>query len=142
MEKDDHLVADIVDGGESLLFLPVNRPVKDQDLEHHEETISSSTTPRGDYNYFFHQEESSDDHNSLVQESEVHDDKEDEAEEEIPTSDTDADAVYNFGPNEGDPTSPITINLTKSGLVADDETHDGICIIFGILSLIPLVIVL
>lgn len=124
MEKDDHLVADIVDGGESLLFLPVNRPVKDQDLEHHEETISSSTTPRGDYNYFFHQEESSDDHNSLVQESEVHDDKEDEAEEEIPTSDTDADAVYNFGPNEGDPTSPITINLTKSGLVADDETHD------------------
>lgn len=124
MEKDDHLVADIVHGGESLLFLPVNRPVKDQDLEHHEETISSSTTPRGDYNYFFHQEESSDDHNSLVQESEVHDDKEDEAEEEIPTSDTDADAVYNFGPNEGDPTSPITINLTKSGLVADDETHD------------------
>lgn len=130
MEPDDHhLVADIVHGGESLLFLPVNGRVKDQVLEHHEKIISSSSSR----NHFFHEEEPAhdhDDHNSVRQETEEHEDKEDEAEEEIPTSDSDADVVHNFGPYETDPTSPIIINLTKSGLVAGDETHDGTCIIF------------
>lgn len=111
MEKDDHLVADIVHGGESLLFLSVDgrrrRPVKDH-------------VHGDDYNYYFPQKD-------LVQKSQLHDcDKE---EEEIHMSDTDTDtdtdAVHNFGPIETDPTSPITINLTESGLVADDETYDG-----------------
>ena len=137
MDKDDHLVADIVHGGESLLFLFVDdHHGKDHlDLDHHQETTSSSTTLHDDYNYHFHQEEDSadDDGNSQVQESQLHNEKEYEAEEEIHISDTDIDididVVHNFGSNESDPTSPITINLTKSvhGLVTDDETYDEKC---------------
>ena len=137
MDKDDHLVAGIVHGGESLLFLSVDdRHGKDHlDLDHHQETTSSSTTPRDDYNYHFHQEEdlADDDGNSQVQESQLHNEKEDEAEEEIHISDTnidiDIDVLHNFGSNESDPTSPITINQTKivHGLVTNDETYDKKC---------------
>ncbi|KAK9278433.1 hypothetical protein L1049_027998 [Liquidambar formosana] len=52
-------------------------------------------------------------------------DREDVVEEEIPSKDT--DSVYDCDTNEGGPSSPIALDLNKSGMGADDEIFDEEC---------------
>ncbi|WVZ15729.1 hypothetical protein V8G54_013295 [Vigna mungo] len=113
--ESDHLVADIIAGGETLLFVHNDQPLR---------THSSSdefTSPRDslveeelEENYstetlFFHKPFVSDIEN--VQEV-----------EEFPAED--ADSVPNSIPDESRPTSPITLNLYKSDSPDSDKNCD------------------
>lgn len=115
--ESDHLVADIICGGETLLFVHNNKPQR---------ILSSS-------------EEFSSPRDSLIEDSEencsteslsfhksplVSDFENEQDAEEFPAED--ADSVPNSVPAESRPTSSITLNLYKSDLVGSDKNYDGI----------------
>uniref|UniRef100_A0A5B7BZN7 Ribosomal protein L34Ae n=1 Tax=Davidia involucrata TaxID=16924 RepID=A0A5B7BZN7_DAVIN len=107
----DHLVADIIHGGEALVFLPTRNPQNDkifaeETVNHHEPVVDEAFTAT----------EQSSIYGTPTSESE-HDE-----EEEIPTRDT--DSAYHDG---GGLTSPIIINLNQSGSVINDETSNEKC---------------
>ncbi|KAL2625968.1 hypothetical protein GLYMA_07G091900v4 [Glycine max] len=113
--ESDHLVADIICGGETLLFVHNNKPQR---------ILSSS-------------EEFSSPRDSLIEDSEencsteslsfhksplVSDFENEQDAEEFPAED--ADSVPNSVPAESRPTSSITLNLYKSDLVGSDNNYD------------------
>ncbi|TKY44713.1 structural constituent of ribosome [Spatholobus suberectus] len=114
MER-DHLVADIICGGETLLFVHNNQPQRTHSST--EEFISprDSLIEDSEENY---STETLSFHKSPL----VSDFENDEAEELFPAED--ADSVPNSVPAESSPTSPITLNLYKSDLVDSDKNYD------------------
>lgn len=124
IERDD-IVADIICGGEELVFRHNNKP--------HERTRSSSEDFISPQDSLIEEEESF--CNETETEGEVHkspqvSDFETEEEEEATEGEIfqteDADSV----PNR--PTSPITLNLCKSDLVDSDKNYDGMFILLHI----------
>lgn len=122
----DHLVADIICGGETLSFVHNNHPQRstthsseefitprDSLIEESEENYSTETL-------YFHKSPLVSDFETEVEEEEA---------EEFHAED--ADSVPNSVPVENRPTSPITINLYKSDIVDSDKNYDdGIYKIF------------
>ncbi|XP_057480884.1 uncharacterized protein LOC130767856 isoform X2 [Actinidia eriantha] len=108
----DHLVADIISGGEALQFLPTGNPRNDLCCDEAEATY----------------EEPEEDFRSPASESEF--EGEDDIEGEIPETE-DTDSAFNSDTNDCGDTTQLTMNQDKSGLVADDETleekrgHEG-----------------
>ncbi|GAV85428.1 DUF1666 domain-containing protein, partial [Cephalotus follicularis] len=117
----DHLVADIIHGGESLVFLPNNcyqrhqQHIAKEFINSHESVIGED-----DQDESFAGDQFSL-HGSHASESDDRDDA-DEIKEEIPAGD--ADLVLDSNQNRGGPTSPITIENEKSGLVGNDSCNE------------------
>ncbi|CAJ1951907.1 unnamed protein product [Sphenostylis stenocarpa] len=112
----DHLVADIIGGGESLLFVHNNQPHR---------THSSSDefiSPRDSLVEEESEEKYSTETLSFHKSSLVSDFENEEEEEEFPAED--ADSVPNSVPDESRPTSPITLNLYKSDSPDSDKIYD------------------
>ncbi|ESW24750.1 hypothetical protein PHAVU_004G156800 [Phaseolus vulgaris] len=116
----DHLVADIICGGEALLFVHNNHP---------RITHSSSdefTTPRDSLIEEDQSEEKYSTETLSFHKSPLVSDSENEEEtEEFPAED--ADSV----PNQSRPTSPITLNLYKSDSLESDKNYDEDCVEIG-----------
>ncbi|KAG5009393.1 hypothetical protein JHK87_017908 [Glycine soja] len=123
--ESDHLVADIICGGETLLFVHNNKPQR---------ILSSS-------------EEFSSPRDSLIEDSEencsteslsfhksplVSDFENEQDAEEFPAED--ADSVPNSVPAESRPTSSITLNLYKSDLVGSDKNYDEDHVEIGVIE--------
>ncbi|KAL2625970.1 hypothetical protein GLYMA_07G091900v4 [Glycine max] len=123
--ESDHLVADIICGGETLLFVHNNKPQR---------ILSSS-------------EEFSSPRDSLIEDSEencsteslsfhksplVSDFENEQDAEEFPAED--ADSVPNSVPAESRPTSSITLNLYKSDLVGSDNNYDEDHVEIGVIE--------
>ncbi|XVF09606.1 hypothetical protein REPUB_Repub07fG0108300 [Reevesia pubescens] len=131
MEK-DHLVADIIHGGESLVFLPDNsfQYMTQNDVEEsmnpHDDQLTSE-----DQEYASYSTEQFSAHDSTpCSDSEHHDDDDDTeiVDEEISIKDT--DSLQNFDINQNGPTpivSSILTELDKSDQVDYDEDDDEIC---------------
>ncbi|XP_027357386.1 uncharacterized protein LOC113866787 [Abrus precatorius] len=114
----DHLVADIICGGETLLFLHNNHPQSTHSSSEEFITPQNSLIEETEENY-------STETLSLHKSPVVSDfeNEEEEGEEEFPAED--ADSVPNFVQVESRPTSPITLNLSKShDLVDSDKNYD------------------
>ena len=112
--ESDHLVADIIGGGEALLFVHNNQPLM---------THSSSdefTSPRDSLIEEEPEEKYSTETLCFHKSPLVSDLENEEEAEEFPAED--ADSV----PNESRPTSPITLNLYKSDSLDSDKNYDGI----------------
>ncbi|XP_061374779.1 uncharacterized protein LOC133316996 [Gastrolobium bilobum] len=120
----DHIVADIIGGGETLVFLHKNDPqrthssseefislIEDTEENYASETLSVHKSPLV-----------SDFENEVAEEAEV----------EFPTQD--ADSVPNSVPVESRPTSPITLNIHKSDLVDSDKICDEDHVDIGIIK--------
>lgn len=125
IDREDHLVADIVCGGETLLFLHKNHPQGNNSSS--EEFISPQDSLIEEDSEENNSTETLSIHNSpLVSEfeNEVTEEVEEEEEEEFPAED--ADSVPNSVPIESRPTSPITLNIHKSDIVDSDKNCDGI----------------
>ncbi|KAH1234183.1 hypothetical protein GmHk_09G026457 [Glycine max] len=123
--ESDHLVADIICGGETLLFVHKNQPQR---------THSSSdefTSPRDslveDLEENYSTETLSFHKSPLVSDFENEQDA-----EEFPAED--ADSVPNSVPAESRPTSPITLNLYKSDLVDSDKNYDEDHVEIGVIE--------
>ncbi|XWS37652.1 hypothetical protein CRYUN_Cryun19dG0063400 [Craigia yunnanensis] len=131
MEK-DHLVANIIHGGESLVFLPDNSFHRTQnDVEesmnpHVDQLITSEDQEYASYST----EQFSAHDSSPCSDSEHHDEDDDTdlLDQEIPTKNE--DSLQNFDVNQDGPTpmvSPILTELDKSNQVDNDEDGDEIC---------------
>ncbi|RDX82467.1 hypothetical protein CR513_36744, partial [Mucuna pruriens] len=112
--ESDHLVADIICGGETLLFVHNHQPQRT--LSSSEEFISPRDSLIEDSEENYSTETLSFHKSPLVSDFET------EEEEEFPAED--ADSVPNSVPVESRPTSPITLNLYKSDLVDSDKNYD------------------
>ncbi|KAK7380044.1 hypothetical protein VNO78_32394 [Psophocarpus tetragonolobus] len=110
--ENDHLVADIICGGETLLFVHNNQPQRTHSSS--EEFIS----PRDSLVEDSEQEENYSTETLSFHKSPLVSDFENEEEAE------DADSVPNSVPTESRPTSPITVNLYKSDLADSDKNYD------------------
>ncbi|KAK7291430.1 hypothetical protein RIF29_06567 [Crotalaria pallida] len=131
----DHLVADIICGGESLLFHHNNEP------QNQRTTTCSSSEEFISLSNSFNEKDSEENYTSevsfhkspLVSDFETEDAEaiSEAEEEEFPITTRDADSV----PNPARPTSPITLNLYKSSdLVDSDRKCDEHDIGFGIIK--------
>ncbi|KAL5751334.1 hypothetical protein ACOSP7_025937 [Xanthoceras sorbifolium] len=130
-QQQHHLVADIIHGGESLLFLHNNNNnnhVHQEFTNPHKQVITEDDQ---DYQSFDTAQYSSDhDHDSsspCSSESDQANDGDDEesaaVEQEIPRRHND-DSVYDSDANHhGGPTSPITVEIERSGS-ADNDNFD------------------
>lgn len=108
--ENDHLVADIIHGGEALKFLPNDNLQKDRSSFSDQEFISAGGSLIEE------------DQNDMSQGSES---EQDHIAEEIPVRDT--ASVCNSVPNDQVwTTSPITIELHRSELRRNDKRCDGI----------------
>lgn len=118
----DHLVADIICGGEALLFLHNN---KEPQRTHYSSSQELFIIPQDS----FVEEDSEEKYSTetlSVHKSPLVSDFETEAEAAEEGDAGDADSVPNSVPVESRPTSPITLNLYKSDLVVDsDKNYDG-----------------
>ncbi|KAF1886251.1 hypothetical protein Lal_00045481 [Lupinus albus] len=122
----DHLVADIICGGESLVFLHNNEPQIQRTCSSSEEFITLSGSFNEDSEETYTSETLSFHKSPLVSDFET---EEAEEEEESPIT-RDADSVQ----NSVRPTSPITLNLYKSDLVDTDKNCDEDQISFEIIE--------
>ncbi|KAJ0047575.1 hypothetical protein Pint_16484 [Pistacia integerrima] len=118
----DHLVADIIHGGESLVFLHNTTFHRSQQTH-----VQEFTNPQHDKVVEDHQEYQSFDSSqysardsSPCSESEHEDDDYDDLEEQEEIPPTDPDSAYNSVPNHGGSTTPIS----KSDLVGNDQNCD------------------
>ncbi|BAU02789.1 uncharacterized protein HKW66_Vig0122940 [Vigna angularis] len=114
--ESDHLVADIIGGGETLLFVHNDQPLR---------THSSSdefTSPRDSLVEEELEENYSTETLSFHKSPVVSDIENVQEVEEFPAED--ADSVPNSVPDESRPTSPITLNLYKSDSPDSDKNCD------------------
>lgn len=110
----DHLVADIIHGGESLVFLHDNSFYRDQD--HVQEFVEPQKE---------HVVEDQDESFDTAQHSEHDDDVSDVREEQIPARDNRSGCTSDT--NNGGSSFPVVIDPhNKSVLVESDESSDGI----------------
>ncbi|KAA8542707.1 hypothetical protein F0562_023794 [Nyssa sinensis] len=109
----DHLVADIIGGGESLVFLRNRNLQKDQifaeEIVNHHEPVDEET-----------------DESFITEQSSIYgtpaSESEHNMEEEIPKGDT--DSAYNCDTNDGGLISPITMDSNRSGPEIHEEISD------------------
>lgn len=126
IDQRDHLVADIICGGETLLFLHNNEPQRTHSSS--EEFISLRDSFNEDSEENYTSETLSFHKSPLVSDFET-EEAETRAVEEFPTRE-DADSVPNSVTVESRPTAHITLNLYKSDLVDSDKNYDGISLYF------------
>lgn len=126
----DLLVADIIGGGESLLFLP-KHPRRNQTLSEEFITPQESLFEDPDEDSALEIENLS---VKCVHESDGEHEVEDVFEEEIPTRD--ADSVYKSETNQGGPYMLISKDLHKSEVEDNDKNCDGNCNMSRHLSLL------
>ncbi|KAL2321196.1 hypothetical protein Fmac_030165 [Flemingia macrophylla] len=112
----DHLVADIICGGETLLFVHNNQPQRTHSSSEEFTSPRDSLVEGSEENY---STETLSFHKSPL----VSDFENNEEAEEFPAEDADSVPKYSV-PVESRPTSPITLNLHKSDLVHSDKNHD------------------
>lgn len=135
-ERDHHLVADIVHGGDSLVFLSNNSPSYDKIQRH---AVQEFVNP-GDYEFGDEEEQMLDDDqedDSFASDEQLsvraaagtseseQDDKKNEKEQDQEILTTDADSSYDTAPYPGGPNSPVTSHLNKSGLLESDYNSGG-----------------
>ncbi|XP_020212210.1 uncharacterized protein LOC109796811 isoform X2 [Cajanus cajan] len=113
--ESDHLVADIICGGETLLFVHKKQPQRTHSSSEEFTSPRDSLVEDSEENY---STETLSFHKSPL----VSDFENEEEGEEFPTED--ADSVPNSVPVESRPTSPITLNLHKSDLVHSDKNYN------------------
>ncbi|OAY59184.1 uncharacterized protein LOC110619602 isoform X1 [Manihot esculenta] len=123
----DHLVADVIHGGESLVFLS-NRSVTQRTQNHVQEFVNSrqSLEDEDDDNDDDEDDSDSDEQFSILASagSEAkHNDSDPMVEEAEDMTARDADSVQDSGPEHGGPTSPFTTYRQKNSLVDSDENY-------------------
>ncbi|OAY59183.1 uncharacterized protein LOC110619602 isoform X2 [Manihot esculenta] len=124
----DHLVADVIHGGESLVFLS-NRSVTQRTQNHVQEFVNSrqSLEDEDDDNDDDEDDSDSDEQFSILASagSEAkHNDSDPMVEEAEDMTARDADSVQDSGPEHGGPTSPFTTYRQKNSLVDSDENYE------------------
>lgn len=123
MQQSGHLEANILDGGETLIFMQDNsdheHPIQDpgEEIVNPDEEAFSQEGHEESYN-----SEELSVYSSAALES-VHSD-EVVGEEEIPPA-RDTDSSYACQTNKNDPTSIRTLNRIKSGLIMDNSNNKG-----------------
>ncbi|KEH27032.1 DUF1666 family protein [Medicago truncatula] len=142
----DHLVADIIYGGEALVFLHSNNESQrndsfsyeeEEEEEEEEEKEEEFITPQDSFIEEFSSEENFSTENLYVHhKSPIVSDFETETNEtEIQTEEEDADSVPDSVPIENRTTSPITLNLYKrDDLVESDKNYDEKYIDIGVIK--------
>lgn len=121
-------MADVIHGGESLVFLS-NRSVTQRTQNHVQEFVNSRQSLEDE-------DDDEDDSDSDEQFSILasagseakHNDSDPMVEEAEDMTARDADSVQDSGPEHGGPTSPFTTYRQKNSLVDSDENYGGICI--------------
>ncbi|XP_058009898.1 uncharacterized protein LOC110661453 isoform X3 [Hevea brasiliensis] len=122
----DHLVADIVLGGESLVFLS-NTSITQRTQNHVQEFVNQRQSLKGEDND--DETSASDDEKFSVLASAGSESKYDDAdpvvkeEEEEDMTTRDADSVFDSAPDHGGPTTPITTYRQKNGLMDSDKNY-------------------
>ncbi|XP_058009897.1 uncharacterized protein LOC110661453 isoform X2 [Hevea brasiliensis] len=123
----DHLVADIVLGGESLVFLS-NTSITQRTQNHVQEFVNQRQSLKGEDND--DETSASDDEKFSVLASAGSESKYDDAdpvvkeEEEEDMTTRDADSVFDSAPDHGGPTTPITTYRQKNGLMDSDKNYE------------------
>ena len=123
MQQSGPLEANILDGGETLIFMQDNSDHEDpirvpgEEIVNPDEEAFSQECNEASYN-----SEELSVYSSAALES-VHSD-EAVGEEEIPPA-RDTDSSYAYQTNKNDPTSRRTLNQMKSGLIMDNKNNKG-----------------
>ncbi|XP_057992646.1 uncharacterized protein LOC110648640 isoform X2 [Hevea brasiliensis] len=121
----DHLVADIIHGSDSLVFLS-NTSIAQRTQNHVQEFVNSRQPVEGeDDDCTFASDEQFYVLASADSESEHNDADHMVEEEEEEMTARDADSVQDSAPDHGSPTTTIATNRQKSGLVDSDENYGG-----------------
>lgn len=122
---DHDLEANILDGGETLYFMPTNNDHDDH------QTVNPEDSEALDEERGIGDEECCDSEELSVYSSpaleSLHSDEEDQegvGQEEIPPR-RDPDSSYHYGTSKNDPTSTRTMNHNKSSILMDNNIHEG-----------------